>query len=411
MGSMIHLAVGRLEIDWGKNHSFTDHSALFQLNDFKKVPYYYVGDDRTVDGDREIIAEYKDGYSKPLHEVVDRIKLLGHTLQVVEQEFEFLSELNDFDLNRFSFQQLKKALETVDVTTLSLDYGTGESFGKFFRRELFPRLGLSAILDDAGYVEFNAGEGMENLSAYSIIQLLAANPSAAALPVMWAFADLAENGWANRSEFVRNLAPSNRFLIVTEGTSDSKIIQKAFSLLKPHVADFFHYVDMKEGYPFTGTGSLVNFVKGLISIGVQNNIIVLFDNDAEGVASFNRCAALNIPGNMKVLTLPLLPKFARFLSVGPNGEFDSDINGLAAAIECYLDLPEKARVRWNNFNPVLQTYQGALEGKEQYSKSFLSQRKRKHDYDYSGIAAVLDLIIESCIVISQANALSEMRLL
>ncbi|MFU0507427.1 hypothetical protein [Pseudaminobacter sp. NGMCC 1.201702] len=27
---MIHLAVGRLEIDWGKNQGFRDHSALFQ---------------------------------------------------------------------------------------------------------------------------------------------------------------------------------------------------------------------------------------------------------------------------------------------------------------------------------------------------------------------------------------------
>lgn len=30
MGSMIHLAVGRLEIEWGKNEGFRDHSALFQ---------------------------------------------------------------------------------------------------------------------------------------------------------------------------------------------------------------------------------------------------------------------------------------------------------------------------------------------------------------------------------------------
>src|ERR1039458_9204593 len=41
MGSMIHLAVGRLEIDWGKNFGFTDHSALFQISDLAKVPYYY----------------------------------------------------------------------------------------------------------------------------------------------------------------------------------------------------------------------------------------------------------------------------------------------------------------------------------------------------------------------------------
>lgn len=33
MAPVIHLAVGRLEIDWGKNFGFTAHSALFQISD------------------------------------------------------------------------------------------------------------------------------------------------------------------------------------------------------------------------------------------------------------------------------------------------------------------------------------------------------------------------------------------
>jgi hypothetical protein len=45
MGSMIHLSVGRLEIDWGKNSGFTDHSGLFQATDVTDVPYYYAGSD------------------------------------------------------------------------------------------------------------------------------------------------------------------------------------------------------------------------------------------------------------------------------------------------------------------------------------------------------------------------------
>ena len=45
----------------------------------------------------------------------------------------------------------------------------------------------------------------------------------------------------------------NHFLIVTEGSSDAKIIQHAFNLLKPHIADFFDFVDMEEGYPFSAS--------------------------------------------------------------------------------------------------------------------------------------------------------------
>jgi hypothetical protein len=50
---------------------------------------------------------------------------------------------------------------------------------------------------------------------------------------------------------------------------------------------------MDEGYPFSGTGSLFNFTKGLISIAIQNNVIVLYDNDVEGVFNFNRKRSLD----------------------------------------------------------------------------------------------------------------------
>ena len=162
MGSMIHLAVGRLEVDWGKNYAFNDHSALYQATDVTKVPYYYVDEDSEyVDDEGEphwnIFTEYKEGLSKPLGEVVDRIELLGHTLAHCQKEFSYLSQLNDFDMNRFRFDQVRETRATVDVDSLSEDYGEGgEDPGKFFRREIFPRLGFSKIVDDPHYVQFES---------------------------------------------------------------------------------------------------------------------------------------------------------------------------------------------------------------------------------------------------------------
>ena len=149
----------------------------------------------------------------------------------------------------------------------------------------FDRLGLESIVDDPHYVQFHAAEGMENLSAYTILHLLARNPSAASLPVSWQFADVEYGGWARCDQFVKALDPVNCFLIVTEGSSDAGIVRHALKLLKPHLADFFDFVDMNEGYPFTCTGNLFNFTRGLMSIAVQNKVIILYDNDAEGVAS------------------------------------------------------------------------------------------------------------------------------
>jgi hypothetical protein len=345
MGSMIHLAVGRLEIDWGKNFGFADHSPLFQVTDLAQVPYYYAegkGEtyiDSTAEERSKLFAVHKEGMSKPLGQVVDRIALLGHTLAHCEREFEYLSGFTDFDTTQFRFDELKEALAMIDVNALSADCGEmGEDFGKFFRRQLFDRLRLPSIAANPAYVQHPAAEAMENVSAYTVLRLLALNPKARDLPVTWQFADVEGGGWAKRHEFVRPLDQSNRFLIVTEGSSDAKIIQHAFKILKPHIADFFDFVDMEEGYPFAGTGNLFRFLQGLISISIQNDVIIVYDNDAEGVANFDRSRALNVPDNMRILRLPDSPTFADFQTVGPNGRHRADINGRAAAIECYLDL-------------------------------------------------------------------------
>ena len=413
MGSMINLAVGRLEVDWGKNFFFNDHSQLFQASDVAQVPYYYVDWDEACesgydDKERELITVMKDGLSKPLHQVMERIDLLGYTMNYAQREFERLLESSDFDTAKFSFGQLAKALRTVDINAMSADYGEGESSAKFFRYFLFDKLGLEKIVDDAEYVRVRAGDSMESLSAYTVLRLVAQNPLAQGLPVSWNFADLEEGGWSEREEFVKPVHQENRFLIVTEGSSDSEIIRHALKLLKPHVADFFEFVDMKEGYPFTGTGNLYNFTKGLIGISVQNNVAILYDNDAEGVFNFNRTVKLKVPANMRILKLPDLQKFENFQCIGPSGTHLADINGQAAAVECYLDIGQDAAVRWNNYHKDLGVYHGELVGKRNAMKAFLAQSRMNGCYDFSKIEAILDMIVSECTLLREPARLTEL---
>ncbi|WP_166308783.1 HEPN/Toprim-associated domain-containing protein [Bradyrhizobium sp. 2S1] len=410
MGSMISLAVGRLEIDWGKNNGFVDHSALFQTSDIAAVPYYYAGDEiegRNGEPAWEVITEMKDGLSKPLAQVIDRINLLGHTRVVCEKEFAALAEFSGFDAASFTFDDLREALSTLDVTALSPNYGEGgEDFGKFFRREILPRLNLKQGGPDPMGLS-GIAQGMENLTSYTILHLLADNPAAQTLNVQWAFNDVEDGGWANRDDFVRPLDQRHRFLLVTEGSSDAAILRKAFALLKPHIADFFDFVDMEEGYPFSGTGNVFRFIQGLISIRVMNSVVVIYDNDAEGRANYERTLGLNIPDNLAVLKLPDRPEFVRFPTQGPNGEGEADINGRAVAIECFLDLPGDARVRWSSYVSKVDAYQGELIDKERYAREFIKQRGRAKGYDYSKIEAVLDYIISRAIVMREPGVIEE----
>lgn len=100
--------------------------------------------------------------------------------------------------------------------------------------------------------------------------------------------------------------------------------------------------------------------------------------------------------------------------MGPNGEAMTDINGRAAAIECYLDLafsrgrrdPEPA-VRWTAYNEGAQAYQGVLEFKEKYPKRFLNLRARDPDYNISKLDLVLGHIVVTGVSMAVASKMSE----
>jgi HEPN/Toprim N-terminal domain 1 len=400
MGSMIHLAVGGLEIEWGKNGGFTDHSALFQASDLAQIPYWYVkgGWDAISSGapERELEAVYRDGMSKPLGQVVHRIALLGFTFEYCARQYE-----SDFYLmpdGSLSFDDLKSLFSEMDFEAIS----NGGSTSPYFHRDPSGHLKLvDAIRENRGVIA-RTRDTIEYLPAYTLLHLLALNPNARNLPVNWQFADVEEGGWATREEFARTLSQFSRFLIVTEGSSDAKIIQHAFRLLAPHIADFFDFVDMEEGYPFSGTGNLFRFLQGLISIKIQNNVVVIYDNDAEGVANYERSWALNVPDNMVILKLPDMEDFVGFDTIGPSGRHKADINGRAAAIECYLDLGPSALVRWTSFNIKMDAYQGELLNKTGYMRDFLDQRERIEGYDYDRIKAVLELIVANCVEMREA---------
>src|SRR5215216_1266674 len=105
---MIHLAVGRLEVDWGKNNFFTDHGALFQSTDIKPVPSYYAGED-WPEGDP--VVEMNEGFGKPLRQVLARLELLGYTLRAVEHHYNRLHQFHDLDEDALPFDELSQACD------------------------------------------------------------------------------------------------------------------------------------------------------------------------------------------------------------------------------------------------------------------------------------------------------------
>jgi len=193
------------------------------------------------------------------------------------------------------------------------------------------------------------------------------------------------------------------FLVATEGRSDTHILSHAFQLLRPQVADFFRFIDVSESHPFSGAGNLVKFAEGLAKIDVHNQIVFLFDNDAEGFAAYQRVAGWTLPANMRAMLLPELEEFRSFPARGPEGVSKADINRRAAGIECYLDFTQTkgttSCVMWTNYKKEIGAYHGALEHKEDYTKAFMKQTFEtvsSGPYNVVKLRVVLDALISEC---------------
>ena len=139
---------------------------------------------------------------------------------------------------------------------------------------------------------------------------------------------------------------------------------------------------------------MFRFLQGLVSLPVLNNTVFVYDNDAEGVYSYNRSSQLDLPQNIAVMKLPDCHQFFSFDTIGPNGIHRADINGKAAAIECYLDLGTNALIRWSNYHKDLNSYHGVLEYKDRYVEEFLQQAERVPGYDYTRIEMVLNALVK-----------------
>ena len=181
-------------------------------------------------------------------------------------------------------------------------------------------------------------------------------------------------------------------------------------MLRPDVADFFNFIDIDERHHFWGTGNLVKFAEGLLRIDIQNKVLFVLDNDAEGVDAYPKLAALNLSGNMRPMLLPNLEAFDSFPARGPEGVSLADINGRAAAIECYLDLDlptyGPAQVLWSSYKKEVGAWHGALEFKESYQRHFYNQSDealRDGPYQSTKLAKLLDTLIMEARLVSPAT--------
>jgi hypothetical protein len=264
---------------------------------------------------------------------------------------------------------------------------------------------LSGLADDMEAQDFDAwceavraeSAGKTRFHDYTIdddpIADFAAKMIALKPKTVWAdVTDVYESGYLSANENLHDsLEPSrervelafSKILILTEGRSDQRLIETALRRFYPHLADLYSFVDF-EGFHVEGGASPVGrLLKGLAGAGLSGRIIAIFDNDAAGHETLLSLKAVRFPDTIRVLTLPPNELARRYPTIGPTGLQVADVNGAACAIELYLGRRSLTvdgsllSVRWSQWNPRSERYQGELENKAHAAEKFLAELDKR----------------------------------
>lgn len=404
MGTYITLEIGELEIDWGKNAAFRDHSALFRPSDAKKISISRYDEQGTESG---------EVYSRKLRNIRRRLDLLSYDINSLERMYiDSVRNYTDFGYSiTLPFDVFFDAAKTVDVSKPDIgrmenrEYPDRRKFCAYVttclleQEEVRDRQWASRLDEDVDSFtpEQAIADFLEGFDPYIFLRIIAENPNNLDLEVFWYFDEVVNSGYVRRNQVVKELSQEKRILIVTEGTSDSLVLKKTINALYADISDFFEFIDVSEKFPFTGTGNLYNFCLAMCQIKIQNNLIVLFDNDTAGVDKFLKTMALDKPETFVVMRLPDHPTFSNFETIGPQGVSSADINGKAVAIECFLDFQSvsiRPCVRWWSYEKGQQQYQGKMEAKEHYVEAFKTCNLIDGSYDVSKLIHLVDYIIQ-----------------
>jgi hypothetical protein len=330
--------------------------------------------------------------------------LLGYTLKNVKSKYiKHCNWYKEYYSRKYflNFNQFSEIIETINLNKNKFHYINGYKYCYDFSEYFEDYIKDIPIFKNRNNLKDSLKEFFERLDPYIILRLIIENPKNLNQQLIWRYLDILEGGYIKEKELYEGLSISDKYLIITEGTSDLFIIRKNIKLFYQEVFDFFEFIDMDKNYPFTGSGNLFNFIQGLAKIYSKYKILIIFDNDAEGIEKYEQCKELNLPQGIKITKLTNLKEFNNFDTIGPTGFKKLNINGLAVSIECFLDLEykinQKPRIRWTNFKKKSNKYQGALENKETYTKLFKKIKTGNENYNFSKLKVLTDYIISKCI--------------
>lgn len=200
-------------------------------------------------------------------------------------------------------------------------------------------------------------------------------------------------------------------IVLTEGSSDSRLLTEAMHITHPHLAGFVRFIDYAGTKARGSAGMLATMVNAFIAAGVANRFVAIADNDAGGHEALAKLKRQKLPTGCRVLHYPDLPHLTSYPTKDSASATVSmtNVNGVAGSLEMYLGKDvltingTLAPVHLGNFIPAVQRQQGALSKshkrlvQEAFEKKIkTAQRQQCSDTgDWSGVHAIIESIVHA----------------
>lgn len=377
MSSYAYLYSGEDEIYTWRNDLDRSILAVFQANDLVQATGAAAKDIARERG-LENYVDYEDDPDFAITLFATKKSILMDRLKVLGLAEGGLKELIDYC-----------AAEASKSRRANWEASNDELLEELYAKEERATRELQSKYPDLSNLSREAEEGLAEVLTYDPLSALyysllsVPDDSLVTLDV----SEFAYDGWYEDTDVDNTESANNvqRFstppIILTEGVFDISVLSGSMDLLFPHLQGYVRFLDTTfktEG----GTGALVKLLKSFAAAGISNRILAIFDNDAAAYDALSTLDKSQLPSNFKIMHYPAIDLAKDYPTIGPQGNSNMDVNGLAGSIELYLGTDcltntkgEFQPIQWTGYMQKLKKYQGEVVNKHLVQERFRAKLK------------------------------------
>ena len=396
-----------------------------------------------VKDERVVYTEIEDGEEYPVYEYqstvknfVQRLEILGYSLNKAIKSFEGgieklheEMELTDSErelFSKFDYETWKECMQIIILHGLS-EWNVKERLPeinspKHLRSYILFILGCFEFTESGSTPEYYFSGSFEfGFSIYDQYYGRSYSPCAEINDMFRAVLDACSPSesvkfnysslisWGTYDEEEDITEEPEKIIILTEGSTDREFIERTLNVLYPDLSKYYFFLDFYSSNFQGGASSVIHLVKGFVGAGIFNKTIAILDNDTAALDAIRSVRDVTLPETFRIITLPHLDLAENYPTIGPQGNLNVDINGLACSIELYFGIDvlkntkgELTPIQWMGYNKTLEQYNGEIINKreiqEKYRNLLDRAEKGKIDLvecDWSGMKAIFQSIFSA----------------